>query len=143
MKCVGAISSRQATTPQTCSPADWTAEPIVSSLKLLLPAGSLVLGQDQECYGGCFSPQRALSGEIADLRIWSRALGQVSLHDVCTNLQISLSSNYRLHIQKGQADYKSAKLLRVDLPQASSAACRVRSKATCSPAHPARRTVLW
>ena len=53
---------------------------LVEEVWLNSPAdvGSLVLGQDQECYGGCFSPQRALSGEIADLRIWNRALGQVS-----------------------------------------------------------------
>ena len=39
--------------------------------------GSLVLGQNQECYGSCFSPSQALSGDIAALRIWSRALPQV------------------------------------------------------------------
>ena len=40
-------------------------------------AGSLVLGQNQECYGSCFSPSQALTGDIAALRIWSRALPQV------------------------------------------------------------------
>lgn len=32
--------------------------------------GSLVLGQDQDCYGGCFSPSNAFDGGIAVLRIW-------------------------------------------------------------------------
>ncbi len=40
-------------------------------------AGSLVLGQDQECYGGCFSPQYQLHGDMAVLRIWDRVLRQV------------------------------------------------------------------
>lgn len=43
-------------------------------------AGSLVLGQDQQCYGGCFSPQRALDGDMANVRVWSRALDQVCFH---------------------------------------------------------------
>ncbi|BDA49076.1 probable Sushi, von Willebrand factor type A, EGF and pentraxin pentraxin domain-containing protein at C-terminar half [Coccomyxa sp. Obi] len=38
--------------------------------------GSLVLGQNQECYGACFSPSEALTGDIAALRIWGRALSQ-------------------------------------------------------------------
>ena len=36
--------------------------------------GSLVLGQLQECYGGCFSPQYALRGDMAQLRVWNRVL---------------------------------------------------------------------
>lgn len=44
---------------------------------LLCWAGSLVLGQNQECYGACFSPSEALTGDIAALRIWGRALTQV------------------------------------------------------------------
>jgi cysteine-rich repeat protein len=36
--------------------------------------GSLVLGQKQECYGGCFSPGKALDGQLAQVRIWDRAL---------------------------------------------------------------------
>ncbi|KAI8473932.1 MAG: concanavalin A-like lectin/glucanase [Monoraphidium minutum] len=38
--------------------------------------GSLALGQDQDCLGGCFSPSNAFDGEMAVLRVWSRALGQ-------------------------------------------------------------------
>lgn len=48
-------------------------------MQCLPVAGSLVLGQDQECYGGCFSPQRALDGELANVRIWNRTLDQVKL----------------------------------------------------------------
>ena len=43
------------------------------------PAGSLVLGQDQECYGGCFSPQYQLHGDMAVLRIWDSVLRQVEI----------------------------------------------------------------
>ena len=42
-------------------------------------AGSFVLGQDQECYAGCFSPQRAYYGDVASVRIWNRALGQTEI----------------------------------------------------------------
>ncbi|KAK9789369.1 hypothetical protein WJX73_005379 [Symbiochloris irregularis] len=48
-----------------------------------LPAGSLVLGQNQECYGGCFSPSYALHGEMADVRMWDRSL---SAPDVQTDM---------------------------------------------------------
>ena len=41
--------------------------------------GSLVLGQDQNCYGGCFNPQSSLNGDLADVRIWNKALAQVSM----------------------------------------------------------------
>lgn len=48
-----------------------------------LSAGSLVLGQNQECYGGCFNPQSSLKGDLADVRIWSKALMQVGTPDQC------------------------------------------------------------
>ncbi len=42
-----------------------------------------MLGQNQECYGSCFSPSQALTGDIAALRIWSRALPQVCHQLLC------------------------------------------------------------
>ncbi|GBF95915.1 hypothetical protein Rsub_08038, partial [Raphidocelis subcapitata] len=36
--------------------------------------GSLVLGQDQDCLGGCFSPSNSFDGQMAVLRVWRRAL---------------------------------------------------------------------
>ena len=41
--------------------------------------GSLVLGQKQECHGGCFSPGKALDGQLAQVRVWDKVL---SSHDV-------------------------------------------------------------
>eukprot|EP01024_Parvocaulis_polyphysoides_P075800 TRINITY_DN980_c0_g3_i3.p1 TRINITY_DN980_c0_g3~~TRINITY_DN980_c0_g3_i3.p1 ORF type:complete len:1054 (-),score=150.66 TRINITY_DN980_c0_g3_i3:249-3056(-) len=38
------------------------------------PMGSLVLGQNQECYSGCFSPSKAYDGQMAVLRIWNKVL---------------------------------------------------------------------
>jgi len=38
------------------------------------PTGSLVLGQDQDCLGSCFSSSNAFDGSLAVLRIWGRAL---------------------------------------------------------------------
>ena len=43
------------------------------------PAGSLVLGQRQGCLGGCFSPDASLTGDLADVRIWSVARSQVGM----------------------------------------------------------------
>lgn len=39
-------------------------------------AGSLALGQTQECYGGCFD-SFSLDGDLADVRIWDQVLSQV------------------------------------------------------------------
>lgn len=39
-------------------------------------SGSLVIGNQQFCHGGCFSPQYSLHGDMANLRIWNKVLGQ-------------------------------------------------------------------
>eukprot|EP00879_Flechtneria_rotunda_P000467 GHRR01000568.1.p1 GENE.GHRR01000568.1~~GHRR01000568.1.p1 ORF type:complete len:1094 (+),score=373.48 GHRR01000568.1:402-3284(+) len=36
--------------------------------------GSLVLGQDQDCPGGCFRPSNSYDGDLAILRIWDRVV---------------------------------------------------------------------
>ena len=36
--------------------------------------GSLVLGQNQECVAGCFSPASSYDGSMANVRIWDRVL---------------------------------------------------------------------
>lgn len=46
--------------------------------------------QDQECYGGCFSPSNSLRGEIAALRIWKRAR---SLDDIKKDMYSLKPSN--------------------------------------------------
>lgn len=35
---------------------------------------SLIFAQNQECYGGCFSPSAAYDGSLAEVRIWDRIL---------------------------------------------------------------------
>ena len=45
----------------------------------MLSAGSLVLGQNQECYGACFSPSQSLDGSMAAVRVWNRVRTHVSL----------------------------------------------------------------
>lgn len=40
-------------------------------------AGALVLGQMQNCLGGCFSPGYALDGDMANVRVWDRVLSKV------------------------------------------------------------------
>lgn len=41
-------------------------------------AGSLVLGQNQECYGACFSPSQSLDGTLAAVRVWNTVRTAVS-----------------------------------------------------------------
>ena len=38
---------------------------------IVAAAGSLVLGQNQECYGACFSPSQSLDGTLAAVRVWN------------------------------------------------------------------------
>ena len=37
-----------------------------------------MLGQNQECYGACFSPSQSLDGSMAAVRVWDRVLSQAS-----------------------------------------------------------------
>ena len=36
-----------------------------------------MLGQNQDCYAGCFDPETSFSGDLADVRIWDEVLPQV------------------------------------------------------------------
>ena len=47
-------------------------------------AGSLVLGQNQECFAGCFSPTNGFHGSIAELRVWDHVR---SSSDIRNNMQ--------------------------------------------------------
>ncbi|MEW5305376.1 MAG: hypothetical protein WDW36_007919 [Sanguina aurantia] len=48
--------------------------PILAKRRSRGATGALVLGQDQDCLGGCFSPSNAFNGDMAVVRIWTRAL---------------------------------------------------------------------
>ena len=48
-----------------------------------------MLGQNQECYGGCFSPTYSLDGQIADFRIWNRVLSQARQPHSHSTLQMT------------------------------------------------------
>lgn len=50
-----------------------------------------MLGQNQDCYGGCFNPQVSLNGDLADVRIWSKVLTQVSMTNHRMNATFVLS----------------------------------------------------
>ena len=41
--------------------------------------GSLVLGQNQECFAGCFSPASSYDGSMANVRIWDRVLSKTEI----------------------------------------------------------------
>ena len=50
------------------NPKDGGVTPTLSAGKARLSEGSLVLGQNQECMGGCFQPRTALDGDLAQVR---------------------------------------------------------------------------
>ena len=60
----------------------------LAEVEIALPAGSLVMGQRQACLGGCFSPDASLTGDLADVRIWSVARSQVGILP-CIQLEAS------------------------------------------------------
>ena len=98
-------------------------------------AGSLVIGQNQECYGGCFSPQYQLHGDMAVLRIWDRVLLQVSL---TSSAVLRHMPHQRLNLVSGDAGeinylglrslYCGARNENLSMVQCL---CRRRSQATC------------
>lgn len=51
-------------------------DPHIAAKTTRSATGSLVLGMDQNCYGGCFSPATSFDGNLAVLRIWSRVVTQ-------------------------------------------------------------------
>lgn len=50
--------------------------PTLAAGSLRGSTGSLVLGQDQDCLGSCFSNSNAFDGDMALLRVWNRVLSQ-------------------------------------------------------------------
>jgi len=41
--------------------------------------GGLMLGQEQDCLGGCFDPEQALDGRVDELAIYDRALSEAEI----------------------------------------------------------------
>lgn len=63
------------------SPSVGGADPHIAAGTLRRREGSLVLGQRQACLGGCFSPDASLTGDLADVRIWSVARSQALVRE--------------------------------------------------------------
>lgn len=59
--------------------------------------GSLVLGQNQECYGGCFSPAAAYDGYLAEVRIWSTVLDGSTIRANMFRSTPAQTNNLALH----------------------------------------------
>lgn len=51
-------------------PASGGVTPYIASGTERTGSGSLVLGQNQECFAGCFSPTNGYHGSMAELRVW-------------------------------------------------------------------------
>lgn len=70
-------------------PAQGGVDPSISSNLLRDQLGSLVLGQNQECSGGCFQSTYNFDGSLAELRIWDRVLDQTEIQK---NMYVSFKS---------------------------------------------------
>lgn len=51
---------------------------------LQVTANALVIGQDQDCLGGCFLAHQSLNGRLDNLRFYNRALADTELSAYCT-----------------------------------------------------------
>ena len=77
--------------------------------------GSLVLGQDQDSFGGGFDGNQSLEGMLDEVRLWSEALPQTTIQ---SNLNLSLTGTmpglvayYRFDETNGLATSNSASVL--------------------------------
>ncbi len=52
---------------------------------LQITANTLVIGQDQDCLGGCFTDYQSLNGNLDNLRFYNRALSDTELSAYCTD----------------------------------------------------------
>lgn len=60
--------------PTVCNSRFCGVEAVIGEKTERASTGSLVLGQNQECYGGCFAPSVAYDGYMANVRVWDRVL---------------------------------------------------------------------
>ena len=49
---------------------------------LNVPPGGLMLGQEQDCVGGCFDPTQAFDGLIDEVEIFNRALDALEIQAI-------------------------------------------------------------
>ncbi|KAL0039808.1 hypothetical protein WJX77_008614 [Trebouxia sp. C0004] len=77
---------------QSKAAKDGGVDPHMAPQTLRLGNGSLVLGQNQDCYGGCFDPQTSFDGDLADVRIWDQVLSQNRIVADMFNASLSNSS---------------------------------------------------
>ncbi|PSC70155.1 concanavalin A-like lectin glucanase [Micractinium conductrix] len=68
--------SSKAGKTEVIAPAFGGVDPHIAARTSRSINGSLALGQLQDCMGGCFSPEYALHGEMANLRVWNRVLSR-------------------------------------------------------------------
>lgn len=64
---------------------DWqlAGEPItVDDKRLSAGESGAIIGQDQDCLGGCFEPNQSWNGEIDDLKVFSKALTPEEITDL-------------------------------------------------------------
>ncbi|NUO02589.1 MAG: gliding motility-associated C-terminal domain-containing protein [Saprospiraceae bacterium] len=52
---------------------------------LQITADALVIGQDQDCLGGCFAANQSLNGQLDNLRFYNRALAEAELNTYCSD----------------------------------------------------------
>lgn len=67
-----------------------------------LPISSLVVGQEEDCSGGCFAQNQCTNGRINNLIFWNRALSEVEIKTLCrlvSEKQMDAQTTYQLTIQ--------------------------------------------
>jgi len=63
------------------SPRKGGVDPHIAHNTERTASGSLVLGQNQECFAGCFSPTNGFHGSMAELRIWNKIRSEREIKD--------------------------------------------------------------
>jgi len=72
------------------NPRDGGVTPYIAADTERQSSGSLVLGQNQECFAGCFSPTNGYHGSIAELRVWDYVRSE---RDIKDNMQRSVGDD--------------------------------------------------
>ncbi|MBF0378665.1 MAG: LamG domain-containing protein [Desulfamplus sp.] len=74
----------------------------ISNQTIISDINGVVIGQDQDCLGGCFDKSQNLNGDIDDLLIYNRAISESEVQQLYSGQTTELqNSEYDLGYQKG------------------------------------------
>ena len=55
---------------------------LINDIPIVFDKHNVVLGQDQDCFGGCFETNQGFDGIIDDFRIYKRALTKPEIEQI-------------------------------------------------------------